>query len=46
MTKLLLGAGSTVFAKNVLGDCLLTESLRIQNLLCTILTPKGWKNQQ
>ncbi len=29
MTKIaFLGAGSTVFAKNVLGDCLLTESLR------------------
>ncbi|MCI3987378.1 alpha-glucosidase/alpha-galactosidase, partial [Bacillus vallismortis] len=22
-----IGAGSTIFAKNVLGDCLLTESL-------------------
>lgn len=23
-----LGAGSTIFAKNVLGDCMLTEALR------------------
>lgn len=29
MTKItFMGAGSTVFAKNILGDCLLTESLR------------------
>lgn len=29
MTKItFMGAGSTVFAKNVIGDCLLTESLR------------------
>ena len=29
MTKItFLGAGSTIFAKNVLGDCMLTESLQ------------------
>ncbi|NQT52030.1 alpha-glucosidase/alpha-galactosidase, partial [bacterium] len=27
-----MGAGSTVFAKNVLGDCMLTESLRDSHL--------------
>ncbi len=27
-----MGAGSTVFAKNVLGDCMLTEALRDSNL--------------
>ena len=36
-----IGAGSTVFAKNVLGDCLKTPALQHSNLQCSILTRSG-----
>jgi alpha-galactosidase len=39
-----LGAGSTIFAKNVLGDCLLTESLRDSELALFDIDPERLKD--
>jgi alpha-galactosidase/6-phospho-beta-glucosidase family protein len=36
-----MGAGSTVFAKAVLGDSMLAEALRESNWRCTTSTPSG-----
>ncbi len=39
-----LGAGSTIFAKNVLGDCLLTPSLREAEIALYDIDPERLKD--
>lgn len=47
MTKItFLGAGSTVFAKNVLGDCMLTESLRDSHIALYDIDEKRLKESE
>ncbi|WP_105617054.1 alpha-glucosidase/alpha-galactosidase [Vallitalea okinawensis] len=41
-----LGAGSTVFAKNVLGDCMLTESLRDSHIALYDIDEKRLKESE
>ena len=41
-----LGAGSTVFAKSILGDCMLTESLRDSEFALYDIDPQRLKESE
>ena len=41
-----IGAGSTVFARNILGDCLLTESLRESEFALFDIDPQRLKDSE